>query len=546
MKLRKQEQEFRNPKVFYPDPKNVDLDRVLVNLFLLLRCDGTRPATKGRLTASIEKVEHHVEQLTQMAGISGFSENPGIAKAWLESDIFDLVNRGKPKEAVASLRPLHLDAHKIRVARNCRDYNVSDALYAMLEFGDRQAVIDLRRYLDRGVDPNTKRYDGTTKLDLETLTVLKLVADLPTLHSSGEKVASSPPTCIGQARVLCDDVQRLLAYSDVVPRPVMIDYLKTIFGLHVGLYTLRITRQLSGWVAERRPHAACLDCPVSGGARKPFEDCPYSQAFVVDMGGDFRSRMAALAQESATSEYARLVDLVRSLFTVNQLLQYAHAEKQLGVPDTPKEVLRLLSDPPADFDADFRARLKQIRIDNESADEAISSEEEAILNSKLPPFEVLIELVTHLRQQHHLKYLTQMLDKLFQKNGEFGVMVQGRSRSNPRRWHLGGRNLEVMVQLAVLQWEETGAGKRFFSKPILFSDFVEWVEARYGFVIGAPTSPGMKGPTTLEEHKAFRENVRALKDRLREIGFYDDLSDAYNAQTIRPRYEIDQRQGSPR
>ena len=42
MKLRKQDQEFRNPKVFYPDPKNVDLDRVLINLFLLLKCDGRR------------------------------------------------------------------------------------------------------------------------------------------------------------------------------------------------------------------------------------------------------------------------------------------------------------------------------------------------------------------------------------------------------------------------------------------------------------------------------------------------------------------------
>ena len=32
--------------------------------------------------------------------------------------------------------------------------------------------------------------------------------------------------------------------------------------------------------------------------------------------------------------------------------------------------------------------------------------------------------------------------------------------------------------------------------------------------------------------------MRAFKDRLREIGFYDDLSDAYTAQTIRPRYEL--------
>ena len=32
--------------------------------------------------------------------------------------------------------------------------------------------------------------------------------------------------------------------------------------------------------------------------------------------------------------------------------------------------------------------------------------------------------------------------------------------------------------------------------------------------------------------------TESTKDRLREIGFYDDLSDAYNAQTIRPRYRL--------
>jgi len=46
----------------------------------------------------------------------------------------------------------------------------------------------------------------------------------------------------------------------------------------------------------------------------------------------------------------------------------------------------------------------------------------------------------------------------------------------------------------------------------------------------------------LDDHKAFRDNVRAMKDRLREIGFYDDMSDAYNAQTIRPRYAVDERE----
>ena len=56
MKLRKQDQEFRNTKVFYPDPKNIDLDRVLINLFLLMKCGGTRPVTNLNTAAGDDVV----------------------------------------------------------------------------------------------------------------------------------------------------------------------------------------------------------------------------------------------------------------------------------------------------------------------------------------------------------------------------------------------------------------------------------------------------------------------------------------------------------
>src|SRR5262249_52944150 len=112
MKLQPKDQEFRNPRLFYPDAKNVDLDRVLINLFLLLRCGGTRPATRGRARAAVEKVSYHVEQLGKRPGVSGVQQHSEVVQAWLETDIFDLVNRGTTREAIASLRPLHLDAHK--------------------------------------------------------------------------------------------------------------------------------------------------------------------------------------------------------------------------------------------------------------------------------------------------------------------------------------------------------------------------------------------------------------------------------------------------
>jgi hypothetical protein len=544
MKLSKQDQEFRNPKLFYPDPKSVDLDRVLINLFLLLRCNGTRPVTRGRPKAGVERIDYHLDQLAQLDGVSGLNEHPEIAKGWLESDIFDLVNRGTNREAVSSLRPLHLDAHKIRVAKHCRDYNVADAIYALLEYGERQTLSSLREYLDQGRDVRTSRFDGRTKLDLESLTVLKLVEGLPDLHPSQDRVASAPPTCIGQARVLCDDVQRLLSYRDAVPRPVMIDYLKTVFGLHIAIYTLRLSSQLTGWIKDKKAHPTCEACPVHGSLSQPFADCPYKLSFTVDMGGDFRSRMAQIAQDSVAASHGQLIDLIKALFTFNQLLRYARDERALGIPDTPADVLKLLREPPADFQADFRARLKQLRTENESADEELSPELRAIFDSGLPAFEAFIELVAHERQKHHLDYLTEMIDKLFQKNTAAGAIVQGKSRNNPRRWHLGGRLLEVLVQLSVLKWTEKEGRKEFYSEPILIEDFLGWMESRYGFVIGGSQFGAGKGPVTMEEHQAFRDNVRALKDRLREIGFYDDLSDAYNAQTIRPRYPIGARKES--
>lgn len=535
MKLRKQDQEFRNPRVFYPDPKNIDLDRVLINLFLLLKCEGTRPATRGRQKAEFEKVDVHLDALAKMAHVNGFGEHREIARRWLETDIFDLVNRGRPTEAIASLRPLHLDAHKVRVSKFCRDYNHADALYAMLQC-EQQALKDLRAYLELGRDHATKKYDGKTELDIETLAVLKLVEDIPDMYPSDEKVAPFAPTCIGQARILCDDIQRILAYRDEIPRPVMIDYLKTILGLHLGLFTLRVGRQLSGWIRDRRAHDKCRSCPVFGNHSSPFAECPYEVTLTVDMGSDFRSRMAQLAQESASAEHDRMLDLIRAIFSMNQLLRYAHEER---LSEVPQDVPDLLRQPPDMFDAAFKQELKAIIRLNEE-DEAVPAEVSAILSSDLPPFEALIELVTHVRQKHHMSYIVQMVDKLFQKNSAFGALVQGRSRSNPRRWHLGGRLLEVFVQLAVLRFEEgTGGTKLFRTEPVLIDDFVRWIEHRYGFVVASGTTPGARRPVTLDEHRAFRDNVRALKDRLREIGFYDDLSDAYNAQTVRPRYQLD-------
>lgn len=539
MKLGKADQEFRNTKVFYPDPKNIELDRVLVRLYLHLRCNGMRPMAKTHYKPSWEQVEHHRVRLSQKEENIGFGDDghPTIARAWLESDVFDVINRGKgvPLESIASLRPLHLDATKIHFATRCRDYNVADHVYRCLKDGDDRVIDALKAYLDRGRDRGS---DGTALgagLDLETRALLKLVQeDAPSFQAGRIEVAPDPVVCVGQARVLCDDIRRLLAYQDAVPRSVMIEYLRTVIGLHTALYILRLARQLNGWIADGQAHAACRNCPVQGAADQPFAECPYGIRLATDMGDNYRSRMARLAQASAAAEWGRTDDLVRAIFSVNQLLRYAKA-KGLPAKDSPAAAVDLLSNPPSTFEGFFEAMLDNFRQAN-TTDGTLPADIEAILTMEGPAFTRFIELITHVRYRHHRNYLNQLLDKLLQKNTDYAAAVQGRSGANPRRWHLRSRLLELFVQLAVLKVDEVDGRRRYVARPLLIDNFVHWVEHRYGFVLAGSIDPEVS--PTLEEHAAFRQNIAQLKLRLREIGFFEDLSDAFNAQTIRPRYSI--------
>ena len=68
----------------------------------------------------------------------------------------------------------------------------------------------------------------------------------------------------------------------------------------------------------------------------------------------------------------------------------------------------------------------------------------------------------------------------------------------------------------------------------VISDFVEWLKSRYGILIDC-NNGAEDGP---EGAKALENNYNALKSRLRQLGFYVDLSDASNSQVIRPRFPV--------
>jgi hypothetical protein len=537
MKLTKEQYEFKNDQITHQYPRYVTLDHVLVRLYLLLKHNGHSTMQRGGKAPkfTVERLAEFITSQEQIGTVQGFAENSHVVQEWIYSDLATITSRGRPdKEKYASPVPLHLEVPRLRMKDQVEDFGASRQLYAMMVHTDPSLPAELRQFLG----------EHDTTPDLYTLAILRMIEsggleERPT--SKSEEVY--PPLCVGQARLMCDDVRRLLAYAHSLPRAVFIEHLKMLFGLHLGLYGLRIANQLPGWVSEKRANHTCKACPVHPNSPDPFAPCPFAcqsrtaasfvmPAILVDMGDDFKSHMARLAIASYNAHFARLTDYVRAVLTVNQALRAGKVSKiqrrlnyeVIGID----EALRLMAAPPESFDDFFDDQIDSIfpeGLDDEPRDvQAIFNERE------LSPFDRYIELIALNRTNYYQKYLRDQIDTTLMKNTDSGLLMQGKGARNTRRWHLGSRLLELLAHLALIEPDDAGI---YRSRTMLIDQFTEWLRARYGIVFRSDDSNA-----SIEDIAAFNENQRLLRQCLREIGMYIDLSDAYNTQRLHPRYRI--------
>ena len=92
-----------------------------------------------------------------------------------------------------------------------------------------------------------------------------------------------------------------------------------------------------------------------------------------------------------------------------------------------------------------------------------------------------------------------------------------------------------MVQLLVLEPKKGGG---FTSRSLSIEELVRKIRERYSLIING-IGEARFNSADVEVNAAFAENMDAFKNRLRQIGFYTDLSDACILQKIRPRYKIE-------
>ena len=86
---------------------------------------------------------------------------------------------------------------------------------------------------------------------------------------------------------------------------------------------------------------------------------------------------------------------------------------------------------------------------------------------------------------------------------------------------------------------EVDGAQGFYTREIKIEDLLVFLRERYGiFIDMLPMGEGF-GEPSIEEREALRQNKAAFKAKLRDIGFFHDLSDAYVTQHVTPRYRID-------
>lgn len=541
MTITGRDKEFRLPKISHLDYTTINMDQVMIHLFPRLRYGGypsLRPARNYDLTVD----EFVAEIVENPKWFDGFADNEDVVHKWVETELMDMVNRGRANQAVASPRPLHGNTYKFRNTRHTRPRGVADHIYWMLFYAHNgQAARDrLKNFFFEGVDLITDKYDPLVVVDVETQALLWF-GEKQVLQDRKDdkfKLPQFRPLLPGHADILADDVLRLLAYQSHIPRSVLVDYLKTLFAFHMALYHLRLLKILPLILQDCAQGPAALDeKPLASPAQ--VSPSRYQIGLVVDMGDPNNVHMRSLAEHSAELHYRRIPEYVRAHFVIKKLDELAdYLTLRTGKITSPEgdiftvaHLLELLGDAyKSEREAYFKARLANLV---EQTD--LDPEVRRITEIGLSDLEAFVEILSTSRGKKIRSQLVKCLDSLLQKNRTTGLLKQSSVANSSRHYSMSSQLLETLLQIAVLT---SAGGSAFITREIRVDELITFLRERYRLYIDQlPEEDGFSEPSIIDR-QALRGNVDAFKRRLREIGFFQDLSDAYIAQTVTPRYSV--------
>jgi hypothetical protein len=507
---------FFNKDILFIDFKTIKLDRVLTNLFIKMYADGYSISSAFKKEFTMNSLKKILAELENQKVVIGASDNPEGVEDWLRSSLLDFANRGNViKERISSLKPLHLLSFKILNSKYCRDYRTSDQLYLMLKHNP-EIMEGLSNFLSKGFDKGSGNFVIGEELDVDTTGILRLTSPLRITKNLNREIIETPkPFLVKQTELFNDDIKRLLLYKNIIPRIVFIDYLRILCGFHLAIYTMKVVYLLPKM--------------VEAGTRDINDDW----SMVVDLTDNLDSHVSYYACKDFERIENSLNRYIRSTFMLHAVQQYKKCDID--------EALRVLKEDNNISDAYYRVKLEVIENTLPEKDEKEFDKYDFAEMLSLFPEEDYFNKLIHVYEKSVIanriyKYFPEFVDSVSMKNSPSMLIADSRSRKHPRRGVLGSKLLETLVQLLVLRQKEDGS---YETHSLSIEDLASEISSRYGLIINGVHEERF-ADANVEMNAAFKVNMDAFKNKLRQIGFYTDMSDACILQKIRPRYKLDE------
>lgn len=538
MALDRKHKAFRFPTAMPIDANNVSFEQAFARLLVLVRTKGLPITTTTKATLHPEDlVEIITHDKEHFHGIKDDAQRKRLLEHWLASDFATCVKegRGHAGEArIASMKPIHMSTIKLLDPRiRSQDRDVSVFLYNV--FRDSGLLLDAQSLLpfltlgttDFGEHDLRINESDAKNLDIEALFLLRLLEHFKVdMADRKKKVATHDSLCPAQKQLIVSDTARLLVYKQSIPRRELIQYLMMLLSFHTALYCIKTFSLVNGIVETKK--FRCGRCKgIKGESLDELSTCDHHPDIFVDLTNGQDETCDELAKDNVARHYATMYRYFRSHYKLVKLDEFARTFP--GYTGGLDEAVKFMGH--KDVEAFFRVKLADVtRIeDGEEQDPEV----QAILELKLRPFDAYVEILTQKTFKTRMRNHKALMASLCGLNRDDGFLHGGRGQK--RKYVMGNQLLELLVQLAVVDARSHHGDVRFYTKPITITDFVKWLGNRYGILIDATRTP----TDSPEVARALEANYSALKDRLRQLGFFTDLSDASISQVIRPRFPID-------
>lgn len=536
MALDRKQKAFRYFTAMPFDANNINFEQAVVRLLVLLH-------TKGKIIAKTNKDTLYPENLVELikenaSHFEGINDpvRERLMKNWIVSDFATTVIEGKGrvgKPRISNLKPLHLSTIKLldpRIRSQDRDISIflfnvfkGTAVASDNDFLMAYLLEGTKRLGEFNLVVDDEKFNG---LDIETQFLLRLLdgfsVDRPALNTN--LVPEYKFICEAHQKQFLFDTLKLLVYKDSVPRRELFSYLTILFNFHTALFALKSFAQINSLVDKQK--LRCNNCKTIQNEAdfSKLCKCDFQPGIFVDLTLGQDKLCDSLSKICTDEHYNEMYHYFKSHYKLAKLNEFAKTQGNSN--PTLEQLGGYLANP--SFDGFFGYKLADIINDDDLKEDP---DVQAIMKMDIPSIDKFVEILCN--DKSNWKNLVARHKKLMaglcNMNREDGFLQGGRGKQ--RKYVLGNLLLEVLVQLAVVSADPRG----FKTQPITIVHFVEWLKDRYGIYINE--LPG--GSDSPETAKALNNNFMALKDRLRQLGFYTDLSDASNSQVIKSRFKVE-------